>query len=190
MLAVVLVAGGCGKSAPSSTASSHSHPEVARGAGVSAAAVNVIAGWADALRDNQPRRAAAYLAHPSAMVNGTDSAGRLTVIHIDSEHDALIADETLSCGATLLKTSRRGAYVRADFTLSIRTGPGASTSGCSGPASVDFLIRSAHIVRWLRAPVGSDTPETAGPESSAPESATPESGKEPGVGETPGAQSS
>lgn len=205
LLVVVLASAGCGKSAPSSTASSHPQREATGGAGVSASAVDVIRGWADALRDNQPRQAAEYWAHPSAMVNGTDSAGRLAIIRIDSEHDALIADESLSCGATLLRTSRRGAYVRADFTLSIRTGAGASASGCSGPASVDFLIRSGHIVRWLRAAVGAGTPGPSAPESSTPESAAPESGapkpaapesvapergKEPRVGETPGAQSS
>jgi hypothetical protein len=153
---------------------------VPQGPGVTASEVTVIKGWADALRNGQPQRAAAFWAHPSAMVNGTDSKGQLTAIRIDSEHDALLADETLSCGATLRATIRNGAYVRALFALSIRTGAGASTSGCSGPASVDFLVRDKHIVRWLRAPVSSGTPEG----SEAP------GGEKPGSVSTPGAQSS
>ena len=88
------------------------------------------------------------------MVNGPDASGRLTLIHIRSEHDALLADETLSCGATLHATVRSGPYVQALFLLGPRSDSGASNSGCSGPASVDFVIRDAHIVRWLRAPLG------------------------------------
>ncbi len=89
------------------------------------------------------------------MVNGANSAGRLAIIRIRNTRDALSADETLPCGAMLRSTSRIGRYVAADFTLSARTGVAASAVGCSGPARVDFLIRDAHIVRWLRAPVAS-----------------------------------
>jgi hypothetical protein len=130
-----------------------------RGAGVPASAAAVIQGWSDALRAGHRRQAAAYWAHPSAMVNGVDAAGHLALIEIRSEHDALLADDSLSCGATLRRTERRGPYVQADFDLSLRSGPGASTSGCSGPASVEFVIRAGRIARWLRAPAGS--PSTA-----------------------------
>jgi hypothetical protein len=176
-IAPVAVLGACGKG---SATRSHAGAKAAgrpaaQGAGVPATAVTVIAGWADALRHGRQQRAAAYWAHPSAMVNGPDASGRVAVIHIDSDRDALLADRTLSCGATLVHTMRRGAYVRATFTLSVRTGPGADSSGCSGPASVDFLIRDAHIVRWLRAPVASPAPP---------------SGEQPGAGAAPGAQPS
>lgn len=96
------------------------------------------------------------------MVNGPDSTGHFTLIRIRTAGDALIADETLPCGATLRRTSRSGAYVQADFTLSTRTGAGASSSGCSGPARVNFLIRDGHIVRWLRAPITSSPPKGGG----------------------------
>lgn len=134
-----------------------------QGAGVPAASVTVIEGWSNALREGHVQRAAAYWARPSEMVNGPDASGRLTLIHIDSEHDALLADESLSCGATLHTTARSGKYVRATFLLELRMGPGASASGCNGPASVDFLIRDGHIVRWLRAPAaGGAKPPPAG----------------------------
>jgi hypothetical protein len=150
LLAITLALVGCGKGS-----SEHSTKNrAARGPGVSAAAVAVIEGWANSLRDGHARRAAAYWAHPSEMVNGPDPSGRLTLIQIRSEHDALIADATLSCGATLHATVRSGPYVQALFLLGPRSGAGASKSGCSGPASVDFVIRDAHIVRWLRAPLG------------------------------------
>ena len=92
------------------------------------------------------------------MVNGTAAGGGLAVIQIRSTHDALAADESLPCGATLRATHKRGRYVRATFELGSRSGPGADPAGCSGLASVDFLIGKGHIERWLRAPVeGSKT---------------------------------
>jgi hypothetical protein len=151
LLAIVLGLGACGKS---SLNTSSTHARSAQGPGVPASAVAVIEGWANALRAGRTKRAAAYWAHPSEMVNGPDESGRLTLIRIRSEHDALVADETLSCGATLHATARSGKYVRAIFLLGSRSGAGASKSACSGPAGVDFLIRDRHIVRWLRAPVG------------------------------------
>jgi hypothetical protein len=125
--------------------------------------VAVVKGWADALRTGQAQRAAAYWAHPSVMVNGPDAGGNLTLVRIRSERDALSADQTLPCGATLRGATRNGRYVQADFTLGSRTGAGASSSGCSGPASVDFLIRRGHIARWLRAPTGSTPPQGGRP---------------------------
>ena len=160
LLLASLSVAACGKGASSATAGS---AKGIAGAGVAASSVAVIKGWADALREGHARRAAAYWALPSDMVNGPDTSGHLTLIHIDSEHDALLADESLSCGATLHATARSGRYVRATFLLSLRSGAGASKSGCSGAASVDFLISGGHIVRWLRAPVaGGATPPPSG----------------------------
>jgi hypothetical protein len=133
---------------------------------VPASAVSVIAGWADALRTGHPQRAAAYWAHPSAMVNGPDASGHVALIRIHTTHDALGADETLPCGATLLATSRNGPYIHADFALAARAGAGSS--GCSGPAAVDFLIDGGHIVRWLRAGLLPSAPGGGGSNVEAP----------------------
>jgi hypothetical protein len=133
----------------------------------------VIAGWANALRAGEPKRAAAYWAHPSVMVNGPDANGQITLIHISNSRQAQLADETLSCGAKLRHTRRSGSYVEGEFTLSLRRGTGASTSECSGPASVDFLIQKGHIVRWLRAPVGASTAPGGGAPSTPPGGETP-----------------
>ena len=160
-----LSVGACGKGSSSAPAG---FAKGIQGAGVATPSVTAIKGWADALREGHARRAAAYWALPSDMVNGPDASGHLTLIHIDSEHDALLADESLSCGATLHATARSGKYVRATFLLGPRSGAGASKSGCSGPASVDFLIRDEHIVRWLRAPVAGGATPPPGGESGEP----------------------
>jgi hypothetical protein len=155
--------GACGKSA--SNHSGQKQAKAAQGAGVPASSVAVIKGWADALRSGHPGRAAEYWAHPSAMVNGTSVGGSLAIIPIRTKRDALAADESLPCGATLQATSKRGRYVRATFKLGSRSGPGSGSAHCSGPASVDFLISGGHIVRWLRAPVGSRTSPAKPPDA-------------------------
>jgi hypothetical protein len=169
LLLIALALSACGKgslrTSRSRSPSSSADRTATQGSDVSASEVSVIKGWSDALRDGHPQRAAAYWAHPSVMVNGLSSSGQLALIHIRSAHDALIADETLPCGATLRSTSRRGAYVQADFTLGARSGAPAGSSGCSGPARVDFLIRDARIVRWLRAPLTSAPPPGGGESS-------------------------
>jgi hypothetical protein len=165
--AVVLV--GCGSSSASHTGAVHRVTEAGKqGPGVPASAVTVIDGWANALRDGQLKRAAAYWAQPSAMVNGLDSSGGLALIRIRTTRDALGADATLPCGATLKATSVSGKYVKATFVLGARTGID-SKGECSGVAAVDFLIAKGHIERWLRAPTSSaPAPEAPGSHHEAP----------------------
>jgi hypothetical protein len=131
---------------------------------VPASAVAVIEGWANALRIGHLQQAAGYWAHPSAMANGIDTSGQLALIQIRTQHDALGADETLPCGATLKRTTTHGKYVKAVFVLGGRAGV-PSHGSCSGLAAVDFLIGSGHIERWLRAPLAS-SPTPGAPGSS------------------------
>jgi hypothetical protein len=98
------------------------------------------------------------------MVNGVDTSGHLALIQIRTRHDALGADETLPCGATLKATTKNGRYVKAVFALGARAGV-SSNGGCSGVAAVDFLIGGGHIERWLRAPVAA-SPAPGAPRSS------------------------
>lgn len=152
LLAALIALAGCGKSGGVKDAS-HNGSAVTQGAGVPASAVAVISGWADALRTGHPQRAAAYWALPSVLINGTTASGQLAAIAIRSRHQALEADETLPCGATLKATALDRRYVRARFQLGSRKGVAPSAS-CSGLAEVDFLIVHGHIERWLRAATG------------------------------------
>jgi hypothetical protein len=169
---VALVLCSCGSSATAPGAhrqTSAKKAQAPRGAGVSATAAAVIEGWANALRDGHDKRAAAYWAHPSEMVNGVEQDGQLAVIRIDGDREAAIADSTLPCGAKLTATSRHGKYVVAEFSLSARKGDKAGSRGCEGAAAVDFLIRGKHIVRWLRAPTASESSKSSeGSEREAP----------------------
>jgi hypothetical protein len=131
---------------------------------VPASSVAVIEGWANALRTGHLKQAAGYWAHPSAMVNGVDTSGQPALIQIRTQHDALGADETLPCGATLKGTTTNGKYVKAVFVLGGRAGV-PSNGSCSGMAAVDFLIGGGHIERWLRAPLAS-SPAPGAPGSS------------------------
>jgi hypothetical protein len=164
-----LVLAGCGSVGGSHTSAAHGPAKATnRGPGVPASAVAVIEGWANALRTGHLRRAAAYWAQPSAMVNGLDASGGLALIRIRTKRDALGADATLPCGATLKATSTNGKYVKASFVLGARSGV-ASNGECGGIAAVDFLIAKGHIERWLRAPIGSGpAPEAPGSGREAP----------------------
>jgi hypothetical protein len=117
-----------------------------------AAAVAVIRAWSDALRRGDVRTAARYFALPSVMINGTDASGRVTVVDIGSEADAVAANASLPCGATLAGSDQRGPYVNALFALGSRGGPGGDCRGQRGTARVNFVIHGGKIVHWLRAP--------------------------------------
>jgi hypothetical protein len=155
-VAALAIAGCGGARAHSPTSAARDRGSV-RGAGVPASAIAVIEGWANALRNGHVKRAAAYWADPSILVNGPDSSGHYTVIRIETEAQALAADETLPCGARLRSSARSGAFIKADFTLGPRAGVAASKA-CAGSASVDFLIREGLIVHWIRAPLRSSAP--------------------------------
>jgi hypothetical protein len=156
LLGIIAVAlSGCGSNGRAHTkATAGPAQSSTRGPGVPASAVAVIDGWANALRTGHLQQAAGYWAHPSAMVNGVDNAGNLALIQIRTLRDALGADESLPCGATLKRTTRNGRYVKAVFALGARVGV-HSNGGCSGVAAVDFLIGKGQIERWLRAPLAS-----------------------------------
>lgn len=121
--------------------------------------IRVIRGWADALRRGDVRRAATYFAVPSQMINGTAS-GQGVLIRIRSRHDALLANESLPCGAKLLTAVQHGGFVDAQFELTGRPGPGgtACTGGVGTRAHTFFLIIGGQIRAWIRAPDQSGSP--------------------------------
>jgi hypothetical protein len=117
-------------------------------------AVRVIKAWSTALRRGDIATAATYFALPSALVNGSASSGGFDVIHIFNRTQALVANESLPCGARFDSADQRGRYVNALFTLTGRPGPGGSD--CGGAvgltARTNFLIVDGRIVVWIRAP--------------------------------------
>jgi len=147
----------CGTTTPHSNQTS-GPASAPTSAAVPAGDVAVISGWANALRSGREQAAAAFWAYPSVMVNGTDTDGQLLVITVHNEREAILANESLPCGATYQSAIRVGPFIDALFTLGPRTGPGSDPTGCSGSARVDFLIRDAHILHWIRAPSNGATP--------------------------------
>jgi hypothetical protein len=124
------------------------------GRAASAAEIRVITAWSSALRHGNVAAAAAMFKHPSALINGPDSNGELSVIVIRNMAQAEAAQETLPCGAQFISADQRGRFVNALFKLTGRTGPGGSNcaGGVGETARTNFLIEGDQIVDWIRAP--------------------------------------
>jgi hypothetical protein len=120
----------------------------------STADVRVITSWANALRHGNLHAAAALFKIPSALINGPDANGELSVIVIHNLAQAVAAQESLPCGAKFVSADQRGRFVNALFELTGRSGPGGSN--CAGSVGVtartNFLIEEGRIVDWIRAP--------------------------------------
>jgi hypothetical protein len=121
--------------------------------------VGVIRSWARALRKGEIDTAANLFALPSLFANGPGGPGPYGGEVIRSHREAVLANESLTCGAELVSAIRHGRYVIATFRLTNRVGPGAGCgSGVGQEAATAFLIRDGHIVNWIRAPLLSAAP--------------------------------
>lgn len=173
-IAVVLFVGACG--ARTNLTATGTTTGAATGATAADQTVTrVIAGWSDALRRGDVDGAARYFAIPSQMINA-NASGRPVIISIQSRHDAVLANESLPCGAKLVSVQRRGQVIDALFLLTGRPGPGGST--CAGGAGTHartlFVIRAGRIVHWIRAPdEPGDNPTVPGPAPTAPGPSSP-----------------
>ena len=116
--------------------------------------VAVIAGWVDTLRDGDVEGAAEYFAVPSVAVNGG------LMLRIRSTEDAVDFNESLPCGAELIRAEGTGETVTATFRLTERPGPGSCGDGTGELAQTAFEIDDGEIVEWRR--VGEDTPPAEG----------------------------
>ena len=154
-LAVLCLAGCGGTLLPSHTSTQPQSFVGAAGQGQ----VNVIRTWARALRRGDVNGAADLFALPSLFANGPGGAGPYGGQVIRSHRDAVLANESLTCGAEVVSTIRHGRYVIATFKLVDRAGPGADCGGGVGQeAATAFLIRDGHIIDWIRAPLLSQAP--------------------------------
>ncbi len=140
-MAIALV--GCGGGGSSSGGSAEgiagdAHP----------ADVRVIDGWATALRHGEVAAAADYFAIPSVAENGP------VLLHIKSLRDARRFNQSLPCGARLVRAESAGEFTTATFHLTERPGPGACGAGAGETAKTSFVIRDGKIAQWRRVGAG------------------------------------
>jgi len=139
---VLIVAAGCGSGSTESTTST-----IAGNADPTD--VRVIDGWVTALRHGDVGAAAGYFAIPSVAENGP------VLLHIQSLRDARRFNQSLPCGARLVRAETVGQFTTATFRLTERPGPGACGPGAGETAKTSFVIRDGKIVQWRRVGAGS-----------------------------------
>jgi hypothetical protein len=107
--------------------------------------VIVIEGWVGALAKGDVEGAAGYFALPSVVENGT------APLTLRSRADAVAFNESLPCGAKLVRARPAGRFIAATFRLTDRPG-GDCGSGVGELARTAFVIRDGRIVQWRRLP--------------------------------------
>ena len=110
--------------------------------------VRVIDAWVTALRRGDVDAAARYFAIPSVAENPP------LLLHIRSLDDARRFNESLPCGARLVRAATQGKFTTATFRLTERPGPGICGPGAGNAAKTSFVIRDGKIVEWLRIGTG------------------------------------
>lgn len=105
--------------------------------------IQVIEDWADTLSTGDEEGASAYFAVPSVVANGTPP---ITL----KSHDAVVAfNQSLPCGAKLVKAEPDGDLIDATFRLKDRPG-GSCGPGAGGLAGTAFEIKDGKITQWRR----------------------------------------
>jgi len=118
--------------------------------------VRVIDGWVTALRRGDVDAAARYFAIPSVAENGP------LLLHIDSIDEARRFNESLPCGARLVRAQTQGQFTTATFRLTERPGSGVCGPGTGESAKTSFVIRDGKIVQWRRVGAGGGAPPAPG----------------------------
>jgi ketosteroid isomerase-like protein/predicted small lipoprotein YifL len=120
----------------------------------------VLEGWAQALREGDPDRAARYFAVPAIVAQSM-------TVELQTREQVRKFNDELPCGARLLEVQHDGRYVVGTFRLTERVGRSCSTAGQL--VRVAFVIRQRHFTEWRQvpdrpgAPPGPDEPEDAPP---------------------------
>jgi len=147
----LLALSACGGSGSDSTSTDGSNATTPGNA--DPADVEVIDGWVTALRHGDVDAAAEYFAIPSVAENGP------ILVRIRSIEDARRFNESLPCGARLIRADSTGEFTTATFRLTERKGASVSCgSGVGNRARTLFLLRDGKIVHWIRA---TDPPDAA-----------------------------
>ena len=109
----------------------------------SRAAVAIVTHWSDELRAGHVKRAASYFGVPAIVQNATPP------IRLRTRKQVLAFNETLPCGAHIVKTMAASRYTIATFVLTER--PGSPGCGATGKlAATAFLLRHGKIIEWRR----------------------------------------
>jgi limonene-1,2-epoxide hydrolase len=114
--------------------------------------VHVIDAWVTALRRGDVDAAAEYFAIPSVAENGP------ILLHIHTVDQARRFNESLPCGARLIRAESAGRFTTATFRLTERPGPGICGPGTGGTAKTSFVIHDGKIDQWRRVGVGGGGP--------------------------------
>jgi hypothetical protein len=101
--------------------------------------VQVIDGWVTALRHGDVKAAAGYFAIPSVAENGP------VLLRIRSTEEAVRFNESLPCGARLVRADTAGDFTTATFRLTERPGRGLCGPGTGTVAKTSFVIRDGKI---------------------------------------------
>jgi len=120
------------------------------------AGVAVIEGWVTSLSKGDVEGAARYFAVPSVVENGGPP------VTLRSHVDAVAFNDSLPCGARLVKASPVDNFIAATFRLTDRPGGGCG-SGIGQLARTAFQIRDGKITQWRRLPITSQGGGNGGP---------------------------
>jgi ketosteroid isomerase-like protein len=126
----------------------------------------VLAGWAEALRNGDPDRAARYFAIPAIVAQSM-------TVELQTRAQVRRFNDRLPCGARLLEVQHDGRYVVGTFRLTTRAGHDCTAAGQL--TRVAFVIRARHFTEWRQVP---DRPG-ASPGPAEPEDAPPPGGPGP-----------
>lgn len=106
-------------------------------------AVAIITAWSDQLRAGHVKRAASYFDVPAIVQNATPP------VRLDTKREVLAFNQTLPCGAHIVKTFAGSQYTVATFVLTER--PGSPGCGATGKlAATAFLLHDGKISEWRR----------------------------------------
>lgn len=142
---LVLAVAGCGGSETSPEGSPGDDAAVAGPdlTDADAGDAEVIAAWADALREGDVEAAADRFALPSVAENGPQ------LIAIETPEDAIAFNDSLPCGAILVRAVTQGEFTTATFELTDRPG-GNCGPGTGERAQTAFTIEDGKITEWRR----------------------------------------
>jgi ketosteroid isomerase-like protein len=120
----------------------------------------VLEGWAAAVREGDPDRAARYFALPAIVAQSM-------TVELQTREQVRKFNDELPCGARLLEVQHDGRYVVGTFRLTSRAGHNCTAAGQL--TRVAFVVRARHFTEWRQvpdrpgAPPGPDEPEEAPP---------------------------